>query len=223
MRYIFIIGFLLLINLTGLVILDTAITWTSVVIDIVAIFLGVLGGFYASRKIEVDKQIRKFIGVLETIDAELLFNIEVAQKLVESTLSRPSLSNRDQLPSDRVYKLLVDEELFTSKLADPLSDDTYIAVVSIINEIDNRKLFQHIVNSYKKTKVVKFVIQLTTLEDYNVVNYSEDQKKEFIRMIDERFNKIVDSLNILIKEFALLREELQTEIRKLIANTSLRP
>ena len=167
----------------------------SFLVQVLAVALGVFGGMWADKKLQEHEEFRRIVGALEVIDAELQSNIKASTDIKDAINTRPSYVDRSRYPSNKIIEMAKEEEQWVADISKQIVDKGYYTILSVISTVDNRKLFEKIVNAYLKLRDTQLVLKLAILNTFTgTVSYSEEQKKDIIKGADQHFNKLSDGL-----------------------------
>lgn len=195
--------------------------WNSFIIQIVAVILGILGGLFVSKYLERDKSQREAAGILEAVDAEIETNKRALEHLTEAINSRPSLANRGLSTEDAILDMILIEKQFIKQMSNSqLKDSSYVVCLPILSKIDNRRLFESIINSYIGLRNVKVALS----EDYkselkNHKTWSHKQKLKFINDLDQSFIKELLAMQRLVDQLENTNTKTRLEVRALLKVT----
>ncbi len=185
------------------------------IIQVLAVGLGVFGGMWADKRLQKQATIRETVGSLEVIDAELQSNIKATGLIKNAINDRPSFNNRSKLTLDKVLELARDEERWIGKFSKQLVDNGYYTVLSTISRLENRKLFEKLVNSYLDLRNTQLVLGLEIMDD-NRGDYSDEQKIDFIKIGDQNFGRLTEHLSVLEEKLKSVDKEVVDEEKKLL-------
>lgn len=181
-----------------------------------AVGLGVFGGMWANKKLQEWETIKTTLGALEIVDAELQSNIKTIDILKSTIEQRPSLLIRNNLTSDKILELTSDEEAWIGGFSSQLADNWFLNVLPTLSRIDNRKLFERLVNTYRDLVNMRLVINNKILI-YETDSFTESQKNEFIRMGDQHFSLLTTNMGIFMEKLKNADDDIVVEERKLLS------
>lgn len=186
-------------------------------IQIFAVGIGVFGGMWADKKLQEHDAIRKIIGTLEVIDAEMQSNIKAVMDINDVINTRPSYMDRSKYSSNKIIEMAQNEEKFIIDISKQIVDKGYYEVLTILSTLENRKLFEKIVNTYLKLRNTQLVLGLVVLDSFTgVTDYSNEQKYEAIKMGDQHFYKLSEGLTVLKEHFLTTDKDIIEEEKKLL-------
>lgn len=203
--------------------LNNLLRWlinSNFLIQALAVGVGVFGGMWADKKLHEEETTRVIVGSLEVVDAELQSNI-VAVNLIKDTIERrPSLDIRSKLSLDKVLELASDEEEWISGFSSQLADNWFLTVLPTLSRMDNRKLFEQLINIYRDLTNMRLVISNKMLTN-DSSSYTDEQKSEFIKMGDQHFSMLTEKLGILSEKLKNTDENLISEEKKLLPKAKI--
>lgn len=174
-----------------------------------------LGGMLADKKLHEEETTRESIGSLEVVDAELQSNIEAVKVIKDAIQQRPSLALRGNFTLDKILELANEEEEWIGGFSGQLSDSSYHTVLSTLSKIDNRKLFERLVNTYRDLRNMRLVLGLRILNN-DTSSYTDRQKNEFIKMGDQQFCMLITNLSVFEEKLKNTEKDLIDGEKKLL-------
>lgn len=188
--------------------------------QVFAVGLGVLGGMWADKKLNEEEAIRTTVGSLEVVNSELQSNIIAIKQLKDTIEQRPSWTIRDKVSLDKVLELQSEEETWIGGFSSQLADKLFVTVLPTLSRIDNRKLFERLINIYRDIANMRIVISNRILTN-DTRSYTDEQKKEFIGMGDQHFSMLTNKMGELIQKIQSVDENLISEEKKMLQKAKI--
>lgn len=188
--------------------------WVEALVQGAVVGLTILGGLWVNRRIENEKLTREIIGSLDSITAEVGYDLVAIGLIKECILQRPTLVDRTKFSSvDEILRYCRDEEEYVARYTGQLTDKAYFAVLPTLSKIFNRQLFEDIINEYTKLRNLKFVMQLRSMD--GPIGSSISEKDAILAGEDSTFKLWVTKIEELSESLNELDGKLRLEIREL--------